>query len=103
MLQHPQTEEVVPMNNARETLPARLRGTREALRLSQREVASRASERAGVSLADSQISRYETGEMSPSLANLEAIAMAFCIDGVLVCTAADLLTPGWEPELPEGF
>jgi transcriptional regulator with XRE-family HTH domain len=70
---------------------------REQLRLSQVEVARRARERTGIVLHPAMISRYEREEQRPGIDKIEALAAA------LACTVADLMTPGWEPQLPEGF
>lgn len=82
---------------AQDTLRRNLKARRTQLRLSQQQVADRARERTGVPVNYSDVSRWESGKRKPSITKIEALAIA------LACTTADLLTDGWEPQLPEGF
>jgi transcriptional regulator with XRE-family HTH domain len=80
-----------------EALAENLKARRKQLRLSQDQVAERARERTGATVYHSDVSRWESGARRPTIEKIEALAAA------LSCTVADLMTPGWEPQLPEGF
>jgi len=81
-----------------DALRRNIRSRRSQLRLSQAEVSARVWARTGFKVHASEISRYESGEVKPTIDKIEAIAAA------LACSAADLMTVDWElPPLPEGF
>mgnify|MGYP000719228439 CR=1 FL=1 len=79
-----------------DTLKHNLRRRREQLRLTQAQLAQRATERGGSPVHISDISRWESGKRRPSMERIEALAAA------LVCEPADLMA-GPLPPLPEGF
>jgi transcriptional regulator with XRE-family HTH domain len=81
-----------------ESLRYNLLARREQLRLSQEQVADRATRRTGITVYRTDVSRWENGPRRPGLKKIEALAAA------LNCTAAELMTERWElPDLPEGF
>jgi len=83
---------------AAEALQHNLKKRRKQLRLSQAQVAERATDRSVRKISGPAVSRYESGKLVPTIDTIEALAAA------LACSASDLCSPEWEPPpLPEGF